>query len=187
MEMTGEYEIHAPREEVWDALNDPQILKECLPGCEEFNKVSDTQFDVIFTTKIGPIKTTFKTDIGLRDINPPESYILAGKGDAGPAGLANGIAEVNLKEKNGLTVLQYKVDASLKGKIGQMGSRVVDAVAQKMANQFFSAFSNIINKRAGIETEALPESHLLTYRRFIYILITIIILGILAFLATYYS
>lgn len=181
MEMTGEYVILAPRQDVWDALNDPEVLKNCLSGCERFEKISDSVFEVSFTTKVGPIKTTFVADITLSDVNPPNSYTLSGEGNGGTAGLAKGSAKVYLQEDNGSTVLKYIVDASLKGKIGQMGARVVDGVAKKMANDFFGQLTNIINERVGVKPEILVASGWSTYKRIGYLILSLVVLAIIAF------
>lgn len=155
MEMTGQYEILAPRQVVWRALNDAAILKSCLRGCEQFERASETSFDVVFTTKVGPIKTTFSAAIALSDVRPPEAYTLSGEGKGGAAGFAKGSASVQLTESSGTTVLRYSVNASLKGKIGQMGSRIVDDAAKSMADEFFGRFAGIVSAQS---PAAEPES-----------------------------
>ncbi|MDE0001736.1 MAG: carbon monoxide dehydrogenase subunit G [Rhodospirillaceae bacterium] len=139
--MRGEYQIAAGREAVWAALNDPSILQACLEGCESFDKISDTDFKAKMTTKVGPIRTKFACTIQLSDLDPPNAYTLSGKGDGGASGFAKGTVKVSLTESDGATVLGYTVDASLRGKIGQMGARVVDNVARSMADKFFGKLS----------------------------------------------
>jgi uncharacterized protein len=151
MEMKGQYRILSSRRAVWDALNDAAILKNCLRGCERFDKSSDSSFDVVFTAKVGPIKTTFCALIALTNINPPESYTLSGEGKGGAAGFAKGSANVQLTESQDATVLVYTVSASLKGKIGQMGARVVDETAKNMADDFFGRFTEIVSAQSQSE------------------------------------
>lgn len=153
MEMSGEYRISASREIVWDALNDPEVLKACLEGCERLDKRSDTEFDALVKTKVGPIKTTFSCSLELSDIDPPNAYTLSGQGNGGASGYAKGSVRVVLAENEGATDLSYTVDASLRGKIGQMGSRVIDSVAKKMADDFFDRLRGIVNERADVTTE----------------------------------
>lgn len=142
--MRGEYQIAAGRETVWAALNDPSILQSCLEGCESFDKISDTDFKAKMTTKVGPIRTKFACTIQLSDLDPPNAYTLSGQGDGGASGYARGTVKVSLTESDGATVLSYAVDASLRGKIGQMGARVVDNVARSMADKFFGKLSAMV-------------------------------------------
>ena len=142
--MRGEYRIAAGREAVWAALNDPSILRACLEGCESFDKISDTDFRAKMTTKVGPIRTKFACAIQLSDLDPPNAYTLSGQGDGGASGYARGTVKVSLTESGGATVLGYTVDASLRGKIGQMGARVVDNVARSMADKFFGKLSAMV-------------------------------------------
>ena len=144
MEMRGEYQIATGREAVWAALNNPSVLQACLEGCESFDKISDTDFKAKMTTKVGPIRTKFACAIQLSDIDPPNSYTLSGQGDGGASGYARGSVKVSLTESEGATVLSYAVDASLRGKIGQMGARVVDNVARSMADKFFGKLSAMV-------------------------------------------
>ena len=148
MDMQGEYRISADRKTVWDALNEPEVLKACLVGCESFDKISDSDFKAKMTTKVGPIKTKFSCSIQLSDIDPPNAYTLSGQGDGGAAGFARGSVKVLLTESDGTTLLQYTVDASLRGKIGQMGSRVVNSVARSMADKFFGNLSALVDEQA---------------------------------------
>ena len=142
--MRGEYRIAAGREAVWAALNEPSVLQACLEGCESFDKISDTDFKAKMTTKVGPIRTKFSCAIQLSDLDPPNSYTLSGQGDGGASGHAKGSVRVTLTENGGATVLSYAVDASLRGKIGQMGARVVDNVARSMADKFFGKLSAMV-------------------------------------------
>ena len=148
MDMQGEYRISADRKTVWDALNEPEVLKACLVGCESFDRISDSDFKAKMTTKVGPIKTKFSCSIQLSDIDPPNAYTLSGQGDGGAAGFARGSVKVLLTESDGTTLLQYTVDASLRGKIGQMGSRVVNSVARSMADKFFGNLSALVDEQA---------------------------------------
>ena len=158
MEMHGEYQISADRQTVWDALNEAAVLKACLNGCESFEKNSDSEFAAVITTKVGPIKTTFSCDIELSDIDPPNSYVLLGKGDGGASGYAKGSVNVSLAERDDGTLLSYTVDASLRGKIGQMGSRVIDSVAKAMADDFFDNLARIVSERTGVVADLAPPA-----------------------------
>ncbi|MGI9373032.1 MAG: CoxG family protein [Hyphomicrobiales bacterium] len=141
MELTGEYRIPAPREQVWAALNDPAILEACIPGCDEFEMTSPTEFKAKVTTKIGPVKAKFKGAVTLSEINPPESYTISGSGEGGIAGHAKGGAHVVLTEEQEGTLLTYTADAQVGGKIAQIGSRLIKSTSKKLADKFFSAFS----------------------------------------------
>lgn len=152
--MRGEYRIDAGREAVWAALNEPSVLQACLEGCESFDRISDTDFRARMTTRVGPIRTKFSCAIQLSDIDPPNSYTLSGQGDGGASGHARGSVRVSLTENEGATVLSYAVDASLRGKIGQMGARVVDNVARSMADKFFGKLSAMV---ADESASAAPE------------------------------
>lgn len=140
MDMTGEYTIPAPREKVWEALNDPEILKASVPGCESLEKVSDTEFTATVTAKVGPVRAKFNGNVILTDVNPPNGYTISGEGQGGAAGFGKGGAKVTLTDKNGETILSYEANASVGGKMAQIGSRVVEGVAKKMADDFFSTF-----------------------------------------------
>src|SRR5262245_367870 len=123
MSMTGEVQLPASRDVVWAKLNDPDVLKACIPGCEELNKTSDTEFQAVATTKIGPVKARFKGRVQLSDLNPPNGYKISGEGDGGVAGFAKGGATVALTEKDGGTLLTYNVEAQIGGKLAQLGKR----------------------------------------------------------------
>ncbi|MFT5449770.1 MAG: carbon monoxide dehydrogenase subunit G [Gammaproteobacteria bacterium] len=140
MDIKGEFTIPADRERVWVALNDPQVLARCIPGCEELVRTSDTTFDAKMSAKVGPVKARFDTSIELSDINPPCSYTISGQGKGGPAGFGKGAAQVVLEEQDSQTVLRYSADLQVGGKLAQIGSRLVGGTAKKIANDFFSRF-----------------------------------------------
>jgi uncharacterized protein len=142
MDMSGEYRIPAPRDKVWAALNDPEVLRASIPGCQSLEKVSDHAFAARVTAKVGPVKSTFNGAVTLSDINPPQSYTISGEGKGGAAGFAKGGADVHLKEDGGETILTYTAKADVGGKLAQLGSRLIAGTAKKMADEFFSNFRN---------------------------------------------
>ncbi len=142
MDMTGERRIPAPRGVVWDALNDPDVLKASIPGCQSLEKLSDTEMKATAAVKIGPISARFNGNVQLSDLDPPKAYTISGEGQGGVAGFAKGGAKVNLDEEGSETILRYEVHAQVGGKIAQLGARLVDATAKNMADQFFDRFSN---------------------------------------------
>ncbi|MBM3510267.1 MAG: carbon monoxide dehydrogenase subunit G [Alphaproteobacteria bacterium] len=142
MDMTGEYRIPAAKQLVWNALNDPQILKKAIPNCEAIDKTSDTEMQATVNAKVGPLKARFQGKVTLSNIDAPNSYTLTGEGQgAGGVGFAKGVVDVALKDDGGATVLTYKLAAQVGGKLAQIGSRLIDSVAQQQAKQFFTAFS----------------------------------------------
>jgi carbon monoxide dehydrogenase subunit G len=141
MTMTGEVQLPASRETVWQKLNDPDTLKATIPGCESLEKVSDTAFQAVAVTKIGPVKARWKGKVTLTDLNPPTSYKIVGEGEGGVAGFAKGAATVNLSDKEGGTLLTYNVDAQIGGKLAQLGQRLINGAAKKMADEFFQKFA----------------------------------------------
>ncbi|HXD40650.1 MAG TPA: carbon monoxide dehydrogenase subunit G [Ramlibacter sp.] len=141
MEMTGEYRIPAPRQRVWEALNDPAVLKACIPGCQQLEKVSDTDFTAIVATKVGPVSATFRGSVNLTELDPPNGYTLTGQGQGGAAGFARMGARVSLKDESDDTLLAYAAHADIGGKLASVGSRLVQTVARKNADDFFSAFA----------------------------------------------
>jgi len=145
MTMTGEYQLAAPPETVWDKLNDAEVLKASIPGCEELNKLSDTEFQAVATVKIGPVKARFKGKVHLTDLNPPNSYKISGEGEGGVAGFAKGGAVVALAPKDGGTLLSYNVEAQIGGKLAQLGQRLVNGAAKKVADEFFKNFAAQVN------------------------------------------
>src|SRR5689334_5858386 len=144
MDMTGEFRIPAPRETVWKGLNDPEILKRSIAGCEELEKTSDTEFAAKVTAKVGPVKARFAGKVTLSDLDPPNGYTITGEGQGGAAGFAKGGAKVRLTpDESGGTVLHYEVNAAVGGKLAQIGSRLIDGTARKMADDFFTTFANL--------------------------------------------
>jgi len=140
MEMQGERRIPAPRQAVWERLNDPETLKQCIPGCQEIEKTSDTEFTAKVRAKVGPVSANFTGKVTLSDLDPPQGYTISGEGQGGVAGFAKGSAKVALDEDSGDTVLRYGVQAQVGGKLAQIGSRLIDATARKMADDFFGRF-----------------------------------------------
>src|ERR1700681_204803 len=147
MTMNGEVQLAAPREVVWAKLNDPEVLKQCIPGCEELDMTSATEFQAVATIKIGPVKAKFKGKVHLSDIDPPNGYKISGEGEGGVAGFAKGGAVVKLTPKDGGTLLRYDVEAQIGGKLAQLGQRLVNGAAKKVADDFFKKFAE--NVRAG--------------------------------------
>ena len=146
MKLSGSYQINLEKQKVWESLNNPEILKKTIPGCEEFKKNSDTEFTAIATNKIGPFNASFQGDIELKDLNPPNSYKIIGSGNS-PVGFASGEAIVKLEDFEGGTKLTYSVEANVGGKIAQVGSRLIDMSAKKMADIFFGKFSEIVSPK----------------------------------------
>ena len=145
MDMNGSERIEAPVETVWQALNDPEILRQAIPGCESLDKTSDTTMTAKVVLKVGPIKAKFEGAVELQNLNPPHSYTIAGEGKGGLAGFAKGGANVSL-EADGpdATILTYTVKAEVGGKIAQLGSRLIDSTSKKLAGEFFSKFGEIV-------------------------------------------
>ncbi len=155
MKMTGEYALAAPRQEVWQALNDPAVLKDCIPGCESITKLSDTEMEAAAKMKVGPVSARFKGKVTLSDLDPPNSYTITGEGSGGAAGFAKGGAKVNLTDgENGGTVLRYDVEAQVGGKLAQVGQRLVDQTAKKMADEFFARFADKVGRAPEIPAPA---------------------------------
>src|SRR5260370_12565008 len=137
MDMTGEVHLPAPRETVWRALNDAEVLKQSIPGCEEIQKLSDTEMTARVSARVGPVSAKFAGKVLLSELDPPNGYTISGEGQGGVAGFAKGGAQVSLKDDGGGTMLSYKVQAQVGGKLAQIGSRVVDPAAPRMAGDFF--------------------------------------------------
>ena len=150
MVMTGEVQLPATRETIWAELNDAEVLKACIPGCEELNKNSDTEFQAIVVTKIGPVKARFKGRVHLTDLNPPNGYKISGEGDGGVAGFAKGGATVTLSDKDGGTLLSYNVEAQIGGKLAQLGQRLVNGAAKKIADDFFKNFAATVQPAGAV-------------------------------------
>ncbi|WP_287981003.1 carbon monoxide dehydrogenase subunit G [Acidiphilium sp.] len=152
MEMSGERLIAAPREAVWAALNDPEVLKACIQGCESIEKLSDTEMTATVAAKIGPISARFNGKVTLADLDPPNAYTISGEGQGGVAGFAKGGAKVQLADAEGGTKLTYQVSAQIGGKMAQLGARLIDSVAKSYAESFFTKFS----ERLAPAPEAAP-------------------------------
>ena len=144
MELSGEYLIPAPKQVVWDALNEPDILKQCIPGCDSLEKTSDTTFEAAVTAKVGPVKAKFQGAVTLSDIDAPNGYTISGEGKGGAAGFAKGGARVTLEEAEGGTLLKYTVDAMVGGKLAQIGARLIEATSKKLSAEFFGKFAQIV-------------------------------------------
>jgi carbon monoxide dehydrogenase subunit G len=144
MELTGEEKIAQSIEKVWEALNDPLILKECIPGCEEITKTSDNEYKVVLLAAVGPVRARFSGKLQLADLNPPSSYSLTFEGAGGAAGFTKGAAQVSLSSEGAFTRLAYRTEAKIGGKIAQVGARLIDGVAAKTAADFFARFNRIV-------------------------------------------
>jgi uncharacterized protein len=157
MEMTGEFRISAPRQRVWEGLNDPEVLKQCIPGCQTLEKVSDTEFNGKVVASVGPVRATFGGKVTLSDLDPPQGYTISGEGSGGVAGFAKGGAKVNLAEDGAATLLTYAVQAQVGGKLAQVGSRLIDGVARKMANDFFGRFAEAVTTEQAVPVAPAAE------------------------------
>ena len=186
MKLSGSYKLNVKKEIVWKALNDPNILKQCIPGCESFEKESDTVFSVTATNQIGPMNATFSGSVTLSNIQVNESYTITGDGQSS-VGFANGSAEVNLKEENESTTLEYQVNINVGGKIAQLGSRLISGVAQKMSDYFFGRFSDLASpiikvKDTGevIKEKRVKELKSNFFNKYVYSAIFVLILVLVA-------
>ncbi|PKQ00023.1 MAG: carbon monoxide dehydrogenase [Alphaproteobacteria bacterium HGW-Alphaproteobacteria-12] len=158
MEMSGEYRIPAPREEVWAALNDPEVLQKSIPGAESVVKVADDEFEAVAKAKVGPVSARFKGKVKLTDIDPPNGYTISGEGNGGAAGFAKGSAKVSLTEADGGTLLSYSVSAQVGGKLAQIGQRFIDSTASRMSQEFFDNFSQLAGgSRVEPAASGIPE------------------------------
>tara|TARA_B100001123_G_scaffold363304_1_gene421007 strand:- start:6 stop:584 length:579 start_codon:yes stop_codon:yes gene_type:complete len=185
MKLSGSYKLNVKKEEVWKALNDANILKQCIPGCETFEKESDTEFNASATNQIGPMNATFSGKVKLSNIIENQSYTLSGEGNSS-VGFANGNANVKLTEENNVTTLVYEVDVVVGGKIAQLGSRLIDGVSKKMSDYFFGRFADIVSPITKEATgkvikekrvEVLKSNFL---NKYIYSIISILILLLVA-------
>ena len=158
MEIKGEYRIAAPREKVFAALNDPAVLQACIPGCESLEKTSDTEMKAKVRMRIGPVSAAFSGKVTLSDLDPPNGYRISGEGQGGAAGFAKGGAVVALKEDGSDTVLTYNVDAQVGGKIAQVGARLIDGTAKKLADEFFSKFAAMVGGPPAAEPAAAASA-----------------------------
>ena len=158
MKLEGCYKLNVKKEIVWQALNDPDILKQCIPGCESFEKESDTIFNATATNQIGPMNATFSGKVTLSNIQENQSYTLSGEGQSS-VGFANGSADVKIKEENGSTTLSYEVNINIGGRVAQLGSRLIDGIAKKMSDYFFGRFSDLVSpiKKEEKETGEIVE------------------------------
>ena len=186
MKLSGSYQINLIKQKVWEALNDPDVLKKSIPGCEEFKKNSDTEFTATAANKIGPFNASFTGDIELKDLNPPNSYKIIGSGNS-PVGFASGEATVSLEDHNEGTKLIYNVEASVGGKIAQVGSRLIDMTAKKMADIFFGKFSELIvpqeeKNELNIKNQNVEEKNVAGYfnKKILYLLF-VIFLGVIVY------
>ena len=156
MKLSGSYQINLEKQKVWEALNNPEILKQSIPGCEEFKKNSNTEFTATATNKIGPFNASFTGEIEIKNIDAPNSYTIEGSGNS-PVGFATGSAKVKLENSNGGTKLIYEVNANVGGKIAQVGSRLIDMTAKKMADIFFGKFSDLVSEQIKEDKDTLIE------------------------------
>jgi len=187
MKLTGSYKMNVKKEMVWKALNDSNILKQCIPGCESFDKESKNVFNATVTNQIGPMNATFSGTVTLSNIQENQSYTLSGEGQSS-VGFANGSADVRLIEENGITTLTYEVDVNVGGKIAQLGSRLIDGVAKKMSDYFFGRLSDLVapltkeENRTGsiVEEKRVEELKSNFLNKYIYSIIGILILLIVA-------
>jgi uncharacterized protein len=185
MEIKGEYRIAASREKVFAALNDPAVLQACIPGCESLEKTSDTEMKAKVRLRIGPVSASFTGKVTLSDLDPPNGYKISGEGQGGAAGFAKGGAVVSLREDGADTLLSYNVDAQVGGKIAQVGARLIDGTAKKLADEFFSKFATMVGGPAPAEaavTAVAPPAAQRGYKHWIIIGIGAAIL-VLVFLA----
>jgi carbon monoxide dehydrogenase subunit G len=158
MDMTGEYRIPAPRQIVWEALNDPETLKASIVGCDELNRTGPNSFEAKVTAKVGPVKARFGGKVNLEDLDPPNGYRIVGEGSGGAAGFAKGGAKVDLIDEGAETLLRYEAKADVGGKLAQIGSRLVAGTAKKMADDFFGRFSQLVSERAAKAGVATPAA-----------------------------
>ena len=183
MKLNGSYKLNVKKEVVWKALNDSNILRQCIPGCKSFDKENETLFNAKATNQIGPMNATFSGTVKLSNIKENQSYTLSGEGQS-PVGFVNGSADVELKEKDGITALNYKIDINVGGKIAQLGSRLIDGVAKKMSDYFFGRFADLVapiikeEKEIGIvvEEKRVKEIKSNFLNKYIYLLTSILML-----------
>ena len=186
MKLSGNYKLNVKKEIAWDALNNPEILKQCIPGCDSFDKENDNSFSASATNQIGPMNATFSGIVKLSNIKKNESYTLSGEGQS-PVGFANGSADVKLVEENGVTTLSYEVNINVGGKIAQLGSRLIDGVAKKMSDYFFGRFADLVapikkeeENNGSDKTKRVKELKSNFLNKYIYSILTVLILLIVA-------
>lgn len=165
MDMTGEQHIAASRQQVWAALNDVEVLRQCIPGCQSIEKQSDTNMTAKVLLQVGPVRATFSGKVTLSDLDPPNGYRITGEGSGGVAGHAKGSALVRLKEDEAGTLLSYEVRADVGGKLAQLGGRLIDSTAKKLAGEFFDRFGTIVGGPAAAETLTPPPPRKSWWRR----------------------
>ncbi len=180
MKLKGSYNLKVKKEVVWKALSDPNILKQCIPGCESFEKESETSFSATATNQIGPMNATFSGNVNLSNIKENESYTLSGEGQS-PVGFANGKADINITEEKGITTLNYEVEVDVGGKIAQLGSRLIDGVAKKMSDYFFGRFADIVspikdNDKATVKENRVKELQSNFLNKYVYSILFILFL-----------
>ena len=192
MEMNGEHKINAKIQKVWEALNNPEILFKTIPGCETIEKVSENELTATVKAKIGPVSAKFKGKVTLSEINPPNSYTISGEGQGGAAGFGKGSAKVSLKENAEFTILSYSANAQVGGKLAQIGARLVDGAAKKIANEFFTNFANEMSptvqeksEKTEVNSDTLSTEKPNGFRPFTWV--SGLIIAILAILLLYYS
>lgn len=156
MQMAGDVSIAADRQHVWNALNDPDVLRQCIPGCETVTREADNVLLAKVTVRIGPIKAGFSGKVTLSELDPPNSYVISGEGSGGAAGFARGSAKVKLTAAGDVTRLNYQVEAAVGGKLAQIGARLIDSTARKMAEEFFSKFVEISEGTATADPAPAP-------------------------------
>ncbi|MCW1429894.1 carbon monoxide dehydrogenase subunit G [Novosphingobium sp. JCM 18896] len=154
--MKGEQRIAAPRTKVWEALNDPNVLRQCIPGCQTLDKVGDDRLEAVVEIKIGPIGARFKGAVTISDAKPPESYKISGEGQGGTVGNAKGGAKVHLTEVDGGTLLAYEVEAQVGGRLAQLGGPIIDATAKQLAGKFFTKFGEVVEGPAAAPAATAP-------------------------------
>src|ERR1700756_5551082 len=148
MTMSGDVQLAAPRDRVWVMLNDPAVLKTCIPGCEQLDRSAENEFQAVATVKVGPVKARWKGKVRLSDLDPPNSYRISGEGEGGVAGFAKGGATVSLTDRDGGTLLSYNVEAQIGGKLAQLGQRLINGAAKKTADDFFQKFVTAVGPGA---------------------------------------
>jgi uncharacterized protein len=158
MQMKGSERILASRERVWAALNDPEVLRQCIPGCQSLEMTSPTQMTATVIIRVGPVKATFGGKVMLSDLDPPNGYRIAGEGTGGVAGFAKGGAVVSLEESGaGETILHYEANSQIGGKLAQLGARLIDSTAKKLAGEFFAKFGNVVAAEEAPVQAASPD------------------------------
>ncbi len=157
MKMSGSRALPAAQTAVWEKLNDVDVLRRCIPGCESLERLPDDSLKAVVAVKIGPVAARFSGDVALTDLDPPNAYRLSGSGNGGAAGFASGGANVRLSPQNSGTLLTYDVDAKIGGKLAQVGSRLIDATAAKLANEFFDRFAAEVEGRPPVAEAPRPS------------------------------